>query len=423
MSELFNIKKGDIISITGAGGKTSLMFYLANKLKEKGSVLVATTTKIFKPETIENNSFIFIYPEEIESLSPQDNFIHVFCPKIENNKICSADFSDLNRLKAFFDFILIEADGSANKPLKGWKDNEPNIYPKTTKTIAVVDITALNKEKNPNTIHRFDLFQKQYPNLNKTIEKNDYIGYINSNTFFKGSFQEKILFFNKIESLDSFENFFNIVNNIDFNSKIYFGSILEKEIFLFKNITPIILAAGFSKRFLGNKLEFKLKNNKSILEKTLSNISKLNFKEKILIGKNTSQKELSKKYNFIYVNNIAPELGQSHSVILGAQKATLNGFLFIPGDMPFLTKKTIITLVYKFQSHNQIIVPFVNNEKKAPVLFPYYYLKDLINLKGDNGGRKILKKEKFIKCNFENSLEFFDIDTQEDLKKIELLED
>lgn len=35
MPELFNLIKGDIVSITGAGGKTSLMFYLANKLKKE----------------------------------------------------------------------------------------------------------------------------------------------------------------------------------------------------------------------------------------------------------------------------------------------------------------------------------------------------------------------------------------------------
>lgn len=50
MPELFNLIKGDIVSITGAGGKTSLMFYLANKLKKRGTVLIVTTTKIFKPE-------------------------------------------------------------------------------------------------------------------------------------------------------------------------------------------------------------------------------------------------------------------------------------------------------------------------------------------------------------------------------------
>ena len=32
----FNIEKGDIITITGAGGKTSLMFSLAKKLSNLG---------------------------------------------------------------------------------------------------------------------------------------------------------------------------------------------------------------------------------------------------------------------------------------------------------------------------------------------------------------------------------------------------
>lgn len=423
MSELFNISKGDIVSITGAGGKTSLMFYLANKLKKRGTVLIATTTKIFKPKNTENNSFIFIYPEEIDSISPQDNFIHIFCPKIENGKIHSASFEELNRLKKYFDFILIEADGSANRSLKGWKSDEPAIYPNSSKTIAIIDITALHKEKNESTIHRFNLFQKQYFNSNKTIEKNDYIGYINSNAFFKGCSNEKILFFNKIESIDLFEEFFNIVNGINITSKIYFGSIFKEEFFSFKNVTPIVLAAGFSKRFLGDKLSFKLSDGKTILEKTISNVSKLDFKEKILVGKNLFHNKLSLDYNFSYIDNCNPEFGQSYSVVLGTLKASLSGYLFIPGDMPFLTKETLLKLIYEFQKYNQIIVPFVNGDKKAPVLFPKRYFNSLIELKGDSGGREILKKESFIKCNFKNSLEFFDIDTQEDLKKLEISEE
>ncbi|MGL5357221.1 MAG: selenium cofactor biosynthesis protein YqeC, partial [Cetobacterium sp.] len=256
MADFFNIKKGDIISITGSGGKTSLMFFLANHLIKKGTVLIATTTKIFKPNIKENSHFIFIYPEEISNISPQDNFIHIFCPKIQDDKILSASFEELNLLKSHFDYILIEADGSSNKPLKGWNDNEPVISPITTKTIAIIDITALNKEKNETTIHRFNLFQKQYFNTNKNIEKNDYIGYINCNRFFKDKYSEKILFFNKIESFETFIDFFNIVNKIEGTRNIYFGSVFKSDFIKFKYVTPIILAAGFSKRFLGDKLEF-----------------------------------------------------------------------------------------------------------------------------------------------------------------------
>ena len=49
LKELFHINKGDIISIVGTGGKTSLMFKLANELKSDLNVLVSTSTKIKIP--------------------------------------------------------------------------------------------------------------------------------------------------------------------------------------------------------------------------------------------------------------------------------------------------------------------------------------------------------------------------------------
>lgn len=421
MKNLFNIKKGDIISITGAGGKTSLMFFLANTLRLKGSVLITTTTKIFLPS---DNNLIFINPEEINNYSPQDNFIHIFVPFIKNNKIYSATDEQINILKSKnFDFILIESDGSSNKPLKGWKDNEPSISCYSTKTIAVVDITCIHKEKNNSTIHRLPLYTQQFFSENKKISLNDLVRYIDSSLFFKNSVGENYLFFNKIETLDIFHDFFNISNLINFNSNIYFGSIFKKEIFLFKNITPIILASGFSKRFNGNKLNTKLKNGFSILEQTLKNLNSIYFKEKLLIGKDYFFKNLSLKYNFTYIDNKLSQKGQSQSIIYGVQNSSQEGFLFIPGDMPFLTYKTLIKIIFTFEETNEIIVPIINNQPSAPVLFPKGYTKELLKLTGDTGGRDIFKTNEHIKCYFYNSKEFLDIDTQEELTRLETLED
>ncbi len=413
----FDVKKGDIISITGAGGKTTLMFSLAKTLVKKGSVLIATTTKIFKPK---NEDFIFIYPEEICNYSPQDNFIHIFCPKINNNKIESASFEDLNELKNHFDYILIEADGSCGKPLKGWKDNEPCIPSFANKTISVIDINCIGKNKNDTNIHRYELYKNQFTSECNKISEKDLFNYITHAPLFKNfSFSEdnKYLFFNKIYSENEFEIFFNLANKLNFKN-IFWGSAIKNEYYKFKTVTPIVLAAGFSKRFNGDKLKALLKSGNPILEETLNNISTLNFKEKILIGKDKFSFDLALKYKFKYFKNSSSHLGQSQSVILGSKNATSDAFMFIPGDMPFLTKNTFLKVIFEFEQKDMIIVPTLNDRPSPPIIFPRRFQNELLLLSGDNGGREVLKKNKYIKIYVTQSQEFSDIDTQEDLKNI-----
>ncbi len=47
--EKFGIEKNSVTGITGSGGKTSMMFLLAEELSKKGRVLVTTSTKIYEP--------------------------------------------------------------------------------------------------------------------------------------------------------------------------------------------------------------------------------------------------------------------------------------------------------------------------------------------------------------------------------------
>lgn len=50
LKEALGFERGEMISLIGAGGKTTTMFRLAQELRDEGrKVLVTTTTKIFKP--------------------------------------------------------------------------------------------------------------------------------------------------------------------------------------------------------------------------------------------------------------------------------------------------------------------------------------------------------------------------------------
>ena len=51
ISDILNIKRG-LTSIIGSGGKTSLMYALAEELSAESRVIVCTTAKIYAPEHI-----------------------------------------------------------------------------------------------------------------------------------------------------------------------------------------------------------------------------------------------------------------------------------------------------------------------------------------------------------------------------------
>lgn len=197
-----DLKVKDIISIVGAGGKTSFMFKIAEELRRNNKVLITTTTKIYVPEKYRYD-FLSIGQEKFYKYNTMmKNGIYVYGEKVnEENKVIGLCEKDLDKLKDQFDYIIIEADGSKRKPIKGWKDNEPVIYSKTNKTVGVLDIKTYKNKISNKTVHNCEQFCKitnseigkliTFESLSKMIT--------NPNGMFKASKGEKILFVNKAE--------------------------------------------------------------------------------------------------------------------------------------------------------------------------------------------------------------------------------
>lgn len=199
--EILGIKKGNMTSIVGAGGKTTLMFLLANELKDKGKVLVTTTTKIYNPREEVND--IAIGKEGYKFLqSINDNGIYAYGKYINyENKLIGEDIEILNGLTDSFDYILVEADGSKRKDLKAWNKNEPVVSSLTSSTIGVLSLKTIDMEINNENIHRLKEFtsltnskEGEKVNLDILIEV-----IFNKNGLFKEAIGEKILFLNKVD--------------------------------------------------------------------------------------------------------------------------------------------------------------------------------------------------------------------------------
>lgn len=239
--DTFKINNKDIITIIGAGGKTSLMFSASSLLRNDYKVLVTTTTHIYIPDNNLYDKIIMLTHFENENynniLQNNKNGVYVIGSHIVNNsKIKGLTFDMLDKITPYFDVVIIEGDGSKEKSLKGWNDNEPVIYPKTTKTIGIVDISSIGIDINEENIHRVDKFLEiinDYSNNKVNIEHLEKL-ILNEKGLFKFSKGEKILFINKVEDINKRKNALNIIKDIknenqSYIDKFIYGSIFNNE--------------------------------------------------------------------------------------------------------------------------------------------------------------------------------------------------
>ncbi|MCC3866844.1 selenium cofactor biosynthesis protein YqeC [Terrisporobacter mayombei] len=253
--DTFDIKNKDIITIVGAGGKTSLMFSASSLLRKDYKVLLTTTTNIYVPSEKFYDKMIMLsemknndYNNLIEK---SNNGVYVIGNKIVNNvesnksKIKGLSFEVLDKITPYFDIVIIEGDGSKEKPLKGWKDLEPVVYNKTTKTIGVVDIKTIGLNINEDNIHRLDEFLKIINDKESQKVKVKHLKSVilDKNGLFKFSGGEKILFINKTENIKDKRNATLLINKVKYENSSYinkfiYGSILKNE-FLFNNSETI----------------------------------------------------------------------------------------------------------------------------------------------------------------------------------------
>lgn len=233
LSDYIGLKKKEIISFVGAGGKTTMMFKLARELKANNKVLVTTTTKIYIPPV---NKYDFICTDKenfFKYYTMKDNGIYILGLGVnEENKILGVSTKELDELVSYFDYILIEADGAREKQLKGWNEFEPVIYGKTTKTVGIIDIQSCGILINENNIHRSKIFCEITGAKEGQTVKIEHLFKIimHPRGLFKGAQGQKILYINKIEDPNHLILARLLVVKINFKNKkllnkVFIGSL------------------------------------------------------------------------------------------------------------------------------------------------------------------------------------------------------
>jgi molybdenum cofactor cytidylyltransferase len=164
LHEALGISSGDVVAFVGAGGKSGAILTVCEGLVRAGlKVLVAPTTKMLLGEA--DRIGPLVTAEDADGLHTKARNALSEAPAvvagsgmISKNRIAGVDPAWIGDLASLADAVLIEADGSRRRPIKGTADHEPALPDATTLLVAVGNVDALGTPVDEEHVHRPAIF-------------------------------------------------------------------------------------------------------------------------------------------------------------------------------------------------------------------------------------------------------------------------
>lgn len=123
---IFFLRDSRVISIIGAGGKTSLLIKLGDLFTSQDEKTLLTTTTHLASDISYGDADLFVEKES-------------------EHKYRSPELSLINQKVDEYDRVIIEADGARRLPLKFHTSRDPVIIDRTDTVLSVIGISALGK--------------------------------------------------------------------------------------------------------------------------------------------------------------------------------------------------------------------------------------------------------------------------------------
>ena len=159
--EALGIRRGDIVCVAGAGGKTTLIERLAEEARQAGlTALVTATTHMGGlnasglPLVLESDGEA---DRRIERALAEHDRVWLLGERLREDKLRGVAPERVDALAGRADLLLVEADGARRRSLKAPGPHEPVLPSLTSLLVVVAGLDAIGLPFGPEAVHRFEI--------------------------------------------------------------------------------------------------------------------------------------------------------------------------------------------------------------------------------------------------------------------------
>ena len=413
-----------VVTLTGAGGKTTAMVRLGQELAVQGIRVLATTTTRLGLDQLR------LFPAFLVNPRPQDVAVMLAKWRFllvvrgidrQQDKALGYPPERIAGFRSLADVVLVEGDGSRGLPVKAPAPHEPVVPDSTSHLVNVVNLAALGQTVGPETVHHPTCFAEltgTRPDDRITLAVLARLllhpdgpargAPVGAERYFllngassapdRGRVPPQPSNLQPSTSYDAAERLAVRLAGAPHTTAALLAEVAQEPPVLASvgKVAAVVLAAGASSRFGSPKQLLDWQGQPLLRHVVLQTLAAPVQQIVVVVGAHFEEVTMTLQgLPVTMVYNPDWEQGQSTSMQAGLRACApeTQAVLFVLGDQPALPPELTQRLV---AAHRQTLAPIVaprhRGHRGNPVLFDRTCFAELLAVTGDSGGRSLFTK-------------------------------